>query len=256
MAGLFDIFGTGDQQAAAQAQQTGYQTGYNNLSQLLGLGNQTLTSNYANALAPQQQLYGQTQQGVSQLGNALGLGGAAGNAQALQGFQNNPGYQFQLQQGTQNVDRNQAAAGMLGSGNTDAAVSNYTTGLANQSWNQYLQNLQPYLGAAQGAAGGIGSLFSQLGQGINQNINTQGNAAYGTATGQANAQAASDLSGLTASGNQLGALMGLLKLGTGGAGASGGTGGGGGGTIGGSLFNAIPGALSSATSGLGALFGI
>ena len=104
-------------------------------------------------------------------------------AQATQAFQNTPGYQFQLQQGTQNVDRNQAAAGMLGSGNTDAAVSNYTTGLANQSWNQYLQNLQPYLGAAQGAAGGIGNLFSQLGQGINQNINTQGQAAYGTQAG-------------------------------------------------------------------------
>ena len=247
MAGLFDIFGTGDQQAAAQAQQQGYQTGYNNLSQLLGLGNQTLASNYGQALQPFQQLYGQTQQGVGQLGNALGLGGAAGNQAATQAFQNNPGYQFQLQQGTQNVDRNQAAAGMLGSGNTDAAVSNYTTGLANQSWNQYLQNLQPYLGAAQGAAGGIGNLFSQLGQGINQNINTQGQAAYGTATGQANAQAASDLSGLGASSNILGLLGGLAKLGVGSAGASGGTGSGG--TLGGN-------AISGLFGGLGGLLGV
>ena len=199
MAGLFDIFGTGDQQAAAQAQQQGYQQGYGQLSQLLGMGNQTLAQNYGQAIQPFQQLLGQVQPGVSQLGNALGLGGAAGNAQALQGFQNNPGYQFQLQQGTQNVDRNQAAAGMLGSGNTDAAISNYTTGLANQSWQQYLQNLQPYLGAAQNAATGAGNLFAGLGQGINQNVNTQGQAAYGTQAGIANAQAASDLSGLGAS---------------------------------------------------------
>ena len=250
MAGLFDIFGTSDQQAAAQAQQQGYQQGYGQLSQLLGMGNQTLAQNYGQAIQPFQQLLGQTQPGVSQLGNALGLGGAAGNAQALQGFQNNPGYQFQLQQGTQNVDRNQAAAGMLGSGNTDAAVSNYTTGLANQSWNQYLQNLQPYLGAAQNAATGAGNLFAGLGQGINQNVNTQGQAAYGTPAGIGNAQAASDLSGLTASGNQLGALMGLLKLGTSGAGASGG----GGGTIGGNLFSAYSGAsLFSGPQGIGML---
>ena len=248
MAGLFDIFGTGDQQAAAQAQQQGYQQGYGQLSQLLGMGNQTLAQNYGQAILPFQNLYNTGQQGVGAYASALGLNGPQGNAQALQGFQNNPAYQFQLQQGTQNVDRNQAAAGMLGSGNTDAAVSNYTTGLANQGWQQYLTNLQPFLGAAQNAATGAGNLFAGLGQGINQNVNTQGQAAYGTQAGIGNAQAASDLSGLTASGNQLGALMGLLKLGTGGAGASGGTGGG---TIGGNLFSGASQALSPLFGGFG-----
>jgi hypothetical protein len=234
MAGIFDIFSTGPADQAAQAQQQGLQQGYGQLSSLLGAGNQTLASNYGQALQPYQQNYQQAQGGVQQLMNALGLGGAAGNAAATQGFQNNPGYQFQLQQGIQNVDRNQAASGMLGSGNTDAAVANYSSGLANQGWQQYLNQLQPFLGATQNAAQGIGGLFSQLGQGINQNINTQGQAAYGTQQNIGNAQANADLSAYGTSGNLLGALLGLGKLGV-----SGGAGAGSGGTFGGNLLSGL-----------------
>jgi hypothetical protein len=218
MAGIFDVFSTGPADQAAQAQQQGLQQGYGQLSGLLAQGNQTLASNYGQALQPYQQNYQQAQGGVQQLMNALGLGGAAGNAAATQGFQNNPGYQFQLQQGIQNVDRNQAASGMLGSGNTDAAVANYSSGLANQGWNQYLSQLQPFMGATQNAAQGIGTLFSGLGQGINQNLNTQGSAAYGTQAGIGNAQAQAALAPYAIGGNLIQTLLGAGKLAAGAAG--------------------------------------
>jgi hypothetical protein len=247
MAGIFDNllapFSTGPADQAAAAQTQGLNTGYQQLADLYGLGNQTLASNYAQGLQPFQQNFANAQQGQTALGNALGLNGPSGNAAATQAFQNNPGYQFLINQATQGVDRNQAAAGMLGSGNTNVDLANYISGLANQGWSGYLGNLQPFLGAANSAAQGIGGLFSGLGQGINQNVTNQGQAAYGTQAGIGNAQANDALAQYQAGNNLWGVLGGIGKLGVSGAGAAGGAGGsaaaGAGGTVGGNLLSGI-----------------
>jgi len=96
--------------------------------------------------------------------NALGLNGADGNAAATGAFQAGPGYQFSLDQGTQAALRGASAAGMLNSGNTLTALSQYGTGLANQEYGSWLDRLNGLSGqglnAANGAAGSLGNLAS------------------------------------------------------------------------------------------------
>lgn len=94
--------------------------------------------------------------------NALGLNGAGGNAAATDAFQTGPGYQFALDQGTQAALRGASAAGMLNSGNTLTALSQYGQGLANQEYGSWLDRLSGLstqgLSAANGQAGAYGSL--------------------------------------------------------------------------------------------------
>jgi hypothetical protein len=214
--GLFDIFNTNDQTAAANAQIQGVNTGLGQLNQNYDAGRNALTTNYAAGLQPFRANFTNAQKGTNALGNALGLNGAQGNADALAAFKNNPGYQFQLQQGDNAILAAQAAGGGGGleSGNTLKALSDYNQGLAGTSWNNYVSQLQPYQGAATAAAGGIGTLYGGLGTALGANYTNQGNAAYGANTSIGNANANADLAGLTASGNLWGAGLGLLGAGT------------------------------------------
>jgi hypothetical protein len=211
--GLFDIFGTGAQRDAANAQIAGINAGLGDLDKSFGKGRGALQTNYAAGLQPFVQNYGQAQQGGAALGNALGLNGAVGNQAAVAAFQNNPGYQFQLQQGENAILANQAKTGQLASGATNLDLLNYGQGVANQGWNQYIQNLQPYLNQENQAASGIGGLYSGLGNQLNQNYANLGNAQYGAQTSIGNANANADLARLGASANTLGAIAGGAKLG-------------------------------------------
>lgn len=58
----------------------------------------------------------------------------------MQDFQSNPGYQFQLQQGEQGMQRSAAAAGMLNSSGTQQNLNNYAQGMANTDYQQALTN--------------------------------------------------------------------------------------------------------------------
>lgn len=151
-----------------------------------------LTSNYTGALQGYLQNYGQAQGGVNQLINALGFGGPAGTNSALNTLQQTPGYQFALNQGSQNVLRNAAQTGSLASGNTLNALQTQGQGLADQTYNNYVSQLQPFLGASATAAGGIGSTLTGLGtslgnvyQTLGQNV---GNVYTGTGLQAANLQ--------------------------------------------------------------------
>jgi hypothetical protein len=205
--GIFDIFNTSDQQAAAAAQTAGINAGYSQLSNLYGQGQQALQTNYASGLQPFQQNYTQSNQGTTALGNALGLNGPAGNQQASQQLQSTPGFQFQTQQGNNAINAAAAANGTLNSGNQALALSQFNQGLAGTTYNNYVSQLQPYLGASQSAASGIGSLYGNLGNQLNASYMGQGNAAYGAQTSIGNANANADLAGLNASGNIINAGM-------------------------------------------------
>ena len=64
----------------------------------------------------------------------------------LQQAEQMPGYQFQLQQGTQAIDENAAATGNLESGTTGTALENYGQGLAQTGYNNlYNQALNTYM---------------------------------------------------------------------------------------------------------------
>lgn len=56
-------------------------------------------------------------------------------------FRNTPGYQFALDQGRQAIERSAAARGGLASGNTLAALTEFGQGLADQTFNNYLNRV-------------------------------------------------------------------------------------------------------------------
>jgi hypothetical protein len=244
----FDIFSTAPANAAAAAQTAGLNSGYNlasgNINQAIGALNQNygtagqqLQTNYTSALSPYLQNYGQAQQGVTQLGNVLGLNGPQGSGQALQTLTNTPGYQFALQQGQGGVNAAAQAGGTGASGNQQLALQQQGQGLATQNYNNYVNQLQPYLGQSNAAASGINQTYQGLGQNLAANSQGLGqglagqygnlaNLGWQTQTGIGNANANADLSAYNASANILGALGGglggIAKLGVSGGGTLGG----------------------------------
>ena len=236
--GIFDALTTTDQTNAANAQIAGINTGLSQYGNANAAGNQALQTNYANALAPFTQNQQATQTGQTGLLNALGLGGQAGNQSAMTALQNTPGYQFQLQQGDNAITSQDAASGKTGSGNEGIALSNYNQGLAGTTYNNYVSQLQPFLGASNSAATGVAGVDTGLGSALNQNAQSLGQAQLAGNMGIGNANANSDLAGLTASSNILGLLGGAAKLGTGTANS----------TLGGSAINGGSSALTSLLS--------
>lgn len=228
--GLFDIFNSGNADEAKDKQIAGLQKGYDQASGFLGQGRDALTTNYAAGLEPYQQNYdlysNQSQQGVTALGNLLGLNGQSGYDQAVSQFQTSPGYEAAVSEGTENVLRNQARTGDLRSGKTNVDLQNVAQNLQNKEWNNYTTNLQSYANSgqqgAQGAASGIGSLYSGLGNQLNSSYGNQANLAYSTQTGMGNAEANAALASNAASGNFVNALMNIAGLGANAAGQAGG----------------------------------
>lgn len=212
--GILDIFTNQNAQDAANAQISGINSGYSQLGTLFNQGANALTQNYTQALAPFTAAQQTGAQGTAALGNALGLNGAAGNASATQSFWNNPAIQSQLNIGSQNVLRNQAATGQLNSGKTNVDLQNLGQQTASNGWNSYISSLQPYLQYGLGAASGGANVLTGLGSGLNANDVLQGNAAYGAQTSAGNAQANADLANNNASANIWNALMGGAKLAT------------------------------------------
>lgn len=103
-------------------------------------------------------------QAESQLSNLYGLNGQAAATGAQQDWQNTPGYQFQLAQGTGALQNSAAAAGGLLNGNTGQALQQYGQGLANTTYQQYVNNLQGQVGQGQSALGSQASLQGQAAQ--------------------------------------------------------------------------------------------
>src|SRR5665811_2346504 len=100
-----DVFGNAGAQDAANAKISGLNAGYGQASDLYGQGRGAINTNYAAALQPFNALSGSATQGANAYGDATGANGPAGNARATSNFQANPGYQFQLGQGLQAIDR-------------------------------------------------------------------------------------------------------------------------------------------------------
>jgi hypothetical protein len=210
--GLFDIFSTKPAEDAAAAQIAGLNAGYNQASDLINSGLNKATTNFNNAASPFQQLYNTGLGGANAYADATGANGAAGYDRAVKNFRADPGYQFALDQGNENILRKQASTGQLASGNTNLDLLRYGQGLADQQYGGYVSRLAPFLGAAQGAAQGNASVLTGLGQLQNQDALTQGQLAYNTQAGIGNAHANADLAAYNASANALNAILGAGKL--------------------------------------------
>lgn len=179
---------------------------------------QTEAANKNNAL--QEQIYQQTtrnekpylQAGNNSLAALLkGLGLAPGNAPGVKNgsldapftfadYQKSPGYNFQMQQGTDAVLNNASHLGGVNSGNTLKALTQFGQGLASsdyqQAYNNYTNNqnnifsrLYSLVGSGQNAAsaqGGFGADFAGAVSGNNNaigNANAAGSVALGNTIG-------------------------------------------------------------------------
>lgn len=186
--------------------------------------------------------------GQNALGNLSGLLGSNGSNGVvtspftLQQFQESPGYQFQLQQGDQAILNNASALGGVNSGNTLKSLSSFNQGLANQDYQQALQNYTNWqnqlynmnAGVAnlgENAAAQTGSMGTQVANQIGSNMIGAGNALAAGQIGSSNAWA----NGLSNVG-QLGMYAMMKKQGNSGVGGYGSFGGYGGGVALGNSF--------------------
>lgn len=98
----------------------------------------------------------------------------AGQQNALNQFFQSPGYQFRMDQGTQAIERSNAARGRLDSGATLQDLTQFGQGLASQEFNNYANRLASLAGVGQSAtnagvsqgqnfASQQGNLLGQLG---------------------------------------------------------------------------------------------
>lgn len=145
----------------------------------------------------------------------LGLNGQPAQTGAFSNFRNDPGYDYQVQQGLKAVDNSAASRGMLNSGATLKALQDRGSNLADQSYGNYLQRLMS-LGTQGLAATGAQTGVQQQGYTGNLQAGLQGaQMQYGAAPtigqGQiagANAEAAGTQNLLNAGLNLGGKLMG------------------------------------------------
>jgi hypothetical protein len=115
---------------------------------------------YDQALTPWQQLSGMGQQGVQSYGDLIGLGG--GDPAKMQAMlAATPGYQWQMDQGLEGLNRTANSRGMLTSGNNTQDILKYSQGLADQSYQSAVQNRMPYFGMLQNAAQGQSNVLGQ-----------------------------------------------------------------------------------------------
>ena len=119
-----------------------YEIGRQAAAPFFGQAGQDLQQGYDQSGRLLNQVYTQPLQSTAGMSaNALGLNGPGGNAAATAAFQAGPGYQFALEQGLEGVTRAANAAGMGASGNMLREAQTYGQGLANQEYNNWLENV-------------------------------------------------------------------------------------------------------------------
>jgi len=111
-------------------------------------------------------------------------------------IQSLPGYQFNLDQGNQAVQKNLAANGLLDSGAAQKALTQYGQGYAMNASNQYLNGLQSLAGLGQTSVANTGAAGTNAANQIGSNQIYAGNAQASGYANQANA-INSGLSGLS-----------------------------------------------------------
>jgi hypothetical protein len=122
----------------------------------------------------------QEQDAMGRVNSLLGLGGEADYS----GFRDSPGYQFQLEQGQQAIERSAAARGGLQSGNTLAEITRYSQGLADTTFNNYLAQVMGL--QSQGVDFARANLATERATNIGNYLTGAGEARASGITGAAN----------------------------------------------------------------------
>lgn len=115
---------------------------------------------------------------IPQLQNLLGLG-SGGSGQALDTLRNTPGYKFAQQEGTQNTVNQASAMGMGLSGNTLEGLAQFNQGLADNTFQNQIGNLENVVGMGQAAAAGQAANIGNAARNISNAMINQGNTLAG-----------------------------------------------------------------------------
>lgn len=126
---------------------------------------------------------------------------------ARKGFQETPGYQFQIQQGEQGVRNNLAALGMKNSGSALKALTRFRSGLADQEYGNYLNRLAGVAGMGQSQVNSTNALTTNAANNIGQNYQNAGEARASGYVGAAN----SWNNALSSISNNVGGALGAYK---------------------------------------------
>lgn len=98
----------------------------------------------------------------TQLSGLLGLNGED-NDDILEMLRNSPGYQFRMTQGQDALNKSLSARGMVFSGNALREAQELGQGLADQTYNDYVDDLYRTSSAGQAAASNLGGLYQDTG---------------------------------------------------------------------------------------------
>ncbi len=125
---------------------------------------------------------------IDQLSSIYGLGGNGPNAaNIMKTLSNLPGYQFQMNQGVQALDRSAAARGLLNSGAQGKALTAYGQGLGSSYLQNYVNGLSGIAGMGQASAAQQAAVGMNAANNIGQNQISAGNASAAGTMGMANA---------------------------------------------------------------------
>lgn len=129
------------------------------------------------------------QSAADKIGALEGLGnGTPGSGQGVQStLESLPGYQFANTQGLKSVQNQATSRGLGLSGASLKGAANYSTGLANQYYNNLLTGLQNTENTGAGAAASLGSAATSLGQQAGTAYSNIGQAQGGAAIQSGNA---------------------------------------------------------------------
>lgn len=119
-------------------------------------------------------------------------------------FQEDPGYQFQLQQGQQALQRSAAAQGGLMGGGTMKALANYSQGMANSDYQQAYSNYMNNQNTAFNRLASIAGTGQTATAGVNQAGQTAAGNIGANTMGAANATGAASIAGANAWSGALG----------------------------------------------------
>lgn len=121
--------------------------------------------------------------GVGLYGDALGVNGAEGSTRATEAYRTSPGFEFQMEQGLDALERRASAQGRVASGQTRDDTLRFATGLADQNYSGWLDRLggtvNTYAGGAAGKAGSLSDLANLDLNTLSQRLGLAGDVASG-----------------------------------------------------------------------------
>lgn len=207
------LFSNKPAEQAAQYQAWGLNKGRNEALGNVAQGMSGYTDQSNQALGHYDQLNRTGAAANQTYADALGLNGADAATAARSAYTESPGYQFQMDQGLQALDRQRAASGSLASGGASADAMRFAQGLASQdygSWMDRLMGLNSQYGNTTNARAAI---TTGLGDRLYDTGLTNAQINWNASTGIGNAMAQSEMNKYNVGANQLGAAMGGATLG-------------------------------------------